>query len=61
MSTKIEKNAASEILKGIKIPPQPQIMVDIQLEMAMLDFKSRGYRGSDYQGCRHLWRYTEDC
>ena len=35
MSLLIEEKAASEILKGISIPPQPQIMVDLQFEMAM--------------------------
>ncbi len=38
MSKKIEKETANAILKGIKIPPQPQIMVDIQMEMAMPGF-----------------------
>ncbi len=31
----IEEKTAQQILKGISIPPQPQIMVDLQFEMVM--------------------------
>jgi len=33
----ISEEQVKEILKGIKIPPQPQIMVDLQMEQAMPD------------------------
>jgi len=35
MSPLLEGKTADQILKGITIPPQPQIMVDLQFEMAM--------------------------
>lgn len=35
--TELEHANIEEMLRGIKIPPQPQIMVDIQLELAMPD------------------------
>ncbi|OMH39765.1 HDOD domain-containing protein [Motiliproteus sp. MSK22-1] len=38
MAVQIDASAAEKILKGIKIPPQPQIMVDIEMEMVMPDF-----------------------
>ena len=38
MAVQIEASDAEKILKGIKIPPQPQIMVDIEMEMVMPDF-----------------------
>ena len=41
MSLLIEEKAASEILRGISIPPQPQIMVDLQFEMAMSEVNIR--------------------
>jgi len=31
----IQESTATEILKGISIPPQPQILVDLQFEMAV--------------------------
>ena len=35
MAQLIEEDVAKRLLKGITIPPQPQIMVDLQLEMTM--------------------------
>ncbi len=37
MSVNLDAAAAETILKGIKIPPQPQIMVDIEMELVMPD------------------------
>ena len=34
MTQQIEEQTARQLLKGITIPPQPQIMVDLQMEMA---------------------------
>ena len=33
----LSKGQLEDILKGIKVPPQPQIMVDLQMEQAMPD------------------------
>lgn len=38
MTTELDSAKAETLLRGIKIPPQPQIMVDIEMEMAMPDF-----------------------
>jgi HD-like signal output (HDOD) protein len=37
MSYDLSEDTAQKLLKGIKIPPQPQIMVDLQMETAMPD------------------------
>jgi HD-like signal output (HDOD) protein len=37
MSYDLSEDTAQKLLKGIKIPPQPQIMVDVQMETAMPD------------------------
>jgi len=38
MSEDLETSKIEEMLRGIKIPPQPQILVDIQMELAMPGF-----------------------
>lgn len=38
MAQEINEDKAKDLLKGVLIPPQPQILVDIQMEMAMPDF-----------------------
>lgn len=38
MSIDLDPSQAEEILRGIRIPPQPQILIDLQMEMAMPDF-----------------------
>lgn len=38
MSVVLEQDQAEEILRGIRIPPQPQILIDLQMEMAMPGF-----------------------
>lgn len=35
MTPVIQEEAAQELLKGITVPPQPQVMVDLQMEMFM--------------------------
>jgi HD-like signal output (HDOD) protein len=37
MSYELSEVTAQKLLKGIQIPPQPQIMVDVQMETAMPD------------------------
>lgn len=37
MAQVIAEKDAQQLLKGITVPPQPQIMVDLQMEMAMPD------------------------
>jgi HD-like signal output (HDOD) protein len=37
MTQVIAEETAQQLLKGITIPPQPQIMVDLHMEMAMAD------------------------
>ena len=37
MTQVIAKETAQQLLKGITVPPQPQIMVDLHMEMAMPD------------------------
>ncbi len=37
MSYELSEVTAQKLLKGIQIPPQPQIMVDVQIETAMPD------------------------
>jgi HD-like signal output (HDOD) protein len=37
MTPVIAEEAAQQLLKGITVPPQPQIMVDLQMEMLMPD------------------------
>lgn len=37
MTQVIAEKAAQQLLKGITVPPQPQIMVDLQMEMAKPD------------------------
>ncbi|ABC32639.1 predicted signal transduction protein [Hahella chejuensis KCTC 2396] len=37
MSTELNEEQIQHILQGIKIPPQPQILVDIQMEQVMPD------------------------
>ncbi len=38
MSVDLDQSQAEEILRGIRIPPQPQILIDLQMEMVMPDF-----------------------
>lgn len=38
MSVELDEKQAEEILKGIRIPPQPQVIIDLQMEMVMPDF-----------------------
>ncbi len=38
MSVELGQKQAEEILRGIRIPPQPQILTDLQIEMAMPGF-----------------------
>jgi HD-like signal output (HDOD) protein len=37
MTQEISDEKFKKLLKGIHIPPQPQIMVDLQMEMLMPD------------------------
>jgi len=37
MATSLSEEQIRHILQGIKIPPQPQILVDLQMEQAMPD------------------------
>lgn len=39
MKVELDQNRAEEILRGIRIPPQPQILIDLQMEMAMPGFE----------------------
>ena len=38
MSVELDQSQAEAILRGIRIPPQPQILTDLQMEMVMPDF-----------------------